>query len=151
MLASSNRPPPAPTKLGCSQSASQERADSDAQLAAVTKGERELLFRLGWLAEQYPLVESRLADVDRQVAPPAGTAVAALQDLSKRIEAAKPPLAEAEAARDAAVAALVGDLAMAKLVRCCGCRCCHWLLPFSAASLLPFAAAICCPGLHCAC
>lgn len=67
-------------------------------------------------------MEQRLAAVGGRVTPPADAAVAALQVLVQRIEEeyylslAKPPLAEVEGERDAAVAALAGALDLSSLV-----------------------------------
>lgn len=103
------------------QGASQATADNAAALAAASgKAEREARHRLGWLAQHLPAVEARLADLEREVAPPAGTAADDLAALAERVEASKPPLEEAEAARDAAVAALLADLALPGMVRTWG-------------------------------
>ena len=61
-------------------------------------------------------MEERLAAVGGCVAPPAGTAIAALEAMLGSVESSKPPLMEAVAARDAAVAALLGGLALEALV-----------------------------------
>ena len=86
------------------------------ELSTADRSDKEGLHRLAWLAEQHPLVEQRLAAVSGRVAAPAATAVAALQALLGSIEASKPPLMEVVAGRDAAVAALLGDLALEALV-----------------------------------
>lgn len=104
------------------QEVSQARADAHTQLASADTADKEGLHRLAWLSEQYPVVEGRLEDVADQVAPPVGAAATALQDLLQRVQdvynlsLTKPPLAEVEAERDAAVAALVAGLALSTLV-----------------------------------
>ena len=92
-------------------------------------------------SEQQPLVEARLGDVAGQVAPPATTAAAALGEVRQQIEEqhvpalVKPPLAELEARRDAAVEQLAAGLGWVGLVsahgstipctwRCCQSACC---------------------------
>lgn len=98
------------------QGACQATADNAAALVAASgKAERQARHRLSWLAEQLPAVEARLADLEEQVAPPSSTAVNQLSALAEMVQAAKPPLEEAEAARDAAVAALAADLALLDL------------------------------------
>ena len=72
-------------------------------------------------------MEQRLAAVSGRVAGPATAAVAALQALTERVEGeyylslAKPPLAEVEGQRDAAVAALTAALDLPALVSRTGC------------------------------
>ncbi len=103
------------------QEASAATADASSQLAATDATDREGLHRLGWLAEQRPLVEQRLAAVGSSLEAPAGAATAALQQLRQRIEEQcvpaliKPPLAELESERDAAVAALAAEMAQRDL------------------------------------
>ncbi len=117
--------PIAPHSPHCclAQDAGTAAAAASEQLAAADRGDKEGLHRLAWLAEQRPLVEQRLAAVHGRVAGPAATAVVALQALAERIEGefcltlVKPPLAEVESQRDAAVAALTGALDLSALVR----------------------------------
>ncbi|KAL4428231.1 hypothetical protein ABPG75_002320 [Micractinium tetrahymenae] len=95
------------------QAAGQRTAENGEQLAAVDEAaDPEAHYRLNWLSQQHPLVESRLGEVEGRVGRPAGAAIASLQELAQRIKSSKPPLAEAEAARDAAVAALLSGAAL---------------------------------------
>lgn len=99
------------------QEASASAADASRQLAATAADNKEGLHRLGWLTEQLPLAEQRLAAVSSSLAAPAGTATAALQQLRQRIKTecvpalVKPSLAELEAERDDAVATLAAGMA----------------------------------------
>lgn len=98
------------------QEASAAAADASSQLAATAAEDKEGLHRLGWLTEQLPLAEQRLAAVSSSLAAPAGAATASLQQLRQRIQKecvpalVKPSLAELEAERDDAVAALAADM-----------------------------------------
>ena len=91
--------------------------DASSQLAGATAEDKEGLHRLAWLSEQLPLAEQRLAAVSSSLEAPAGAASAALRQLRQRIEEecvpalVKPPLAELEAERDAAVATMAAELA----------------------------------------
>ena len=91
-------------------------ADASTQLAATAAADKEALYRLGWLGEQLPLVEQRLQQLGGSVSAPAGSATAALQALRQRVEQqcvpalVKPPLAELEGERDAALASLAAQL-----------------------------------------
>ena len=72
------------------QAAGQQAADSAAQFAAADEAaDPESWHRLSWLSQQHPLVESRLGEVEGRVAPHAGTALAALQELAQRIQSSK--------------------------------------------------------------
>ncbi len=72
------------------QAAGQQAADSKAQFAAADEGaDPEGWHRLTWLSQQHPLVESRLAEVEGRVGPPAGAAVAALHELAQHIKSSK--------------------------------------------------------------
>jgi exonuclease VII small subunit len=103
------------------QEASAATADAGSQLAATAAADKESLHRLGWLTEQLPLAEQRLAAVSSGLDGPAAAATAALQQLRQRVEQdcvpalVKPPVAELEAERDAAVAALAAELAQRDL------------------------------------
>ncbi len=72
------------------QAAGQQAVDSKAQFAAADEAaDPEGWHRLTWLSQQHPLVESRLAEVEGRVGPPAGAAVAALHELAQHIQGSK--------------------------------------------------------------
>jgi hypothetical protein len=60
-------------------------------------------------SEQYPLAEARLADLLARIGA-TNMLASTLRNLIKRIETEKPPLADAEAARDVAISTLFSDL-----------------------------------------
>ena len=72
------------------QAAGQRTAENAKELAAADEAaDPEAHYRLSWLSQQHPLVESRLGEVEGLVGPPAGTALAALQELAQRIQGSK--------------------------------------------------------------